>query len=74
MTAATLPGLLLRQAAERPDAVALREKEFGIWQSFTWAQYLERVRAFSLGLVALGLDKGPLSLNAIDFYIDQRNK
>jgi long-chain acyl-CoA synthetase len=38
--------------------VALREKEFGIWQSFTWADYLRHVREFSLGLVSLGLQRG----------------
>ena len=38
-----------------PDKVALREKEFGIWQSFTWREYHDHVRDFSLGLVALGL-------------------
>ena len=54
----TLPGLLARRAAKRPDEVALREKEFGIWQETTWAEYLDRVRAFALGLVALGAGKG----------------
>ena len=54
----TLPSLLLKQARERPDATALREKEFGIWQAFTWSEYLERVRNFSLGLVELGLERG----------------
>ena len=54
----TLPALLVRQSRERGDAVALREKEFGIWQSYSWNDYLERVRCFSLGLVALGLERG----------------
>ena len=54
----TLPGLLARHAAEHPDDVALREKEFGIWQKTTWAGFLGRVRAFSLGLVELGVGKG----------------
>jgi len=55
----TLPKLLVEQA-KRLGArkVALREKEFGIWQSFTWADYLRRVREFSLGLVSLGLQRG----------------
>ena len=55
---ATLPGLLARRAADRPHDVALREKEFGIWQEITWAGYLSRVRAFSLGLTELGVEKG----------------
>jgi long-chain acyl-CoA synthetase len=55
----TLPQLLVRNAERFGDRkVALREKEFGIWQEFTWAAYLARVRSFSLGLVALGLPKG----------------
>ncbi|MDE0358270.1 MAG: AMP-binding protein [Gammaproteobacteria bacterium] len=54
----TLPGLLAGHAASRPDEVALREKEFGIWQEITWAEYLGRVRAFSLGLTELGAEEG----------------
>ena len=57
-SAHTLPGLLARRAAGRPDEVALREKEFGIWQEITWAEYLRRVRAFSLGLTELGAEEG----------------
>ena len=55
---ATLPGMLARRAEEDPDGVALREKEFGIWQEITWAGFLARVRAFSLGLAELGTEKG----------------
>ena len=54
----TLPGLLAGHAASRPGEVALREKEFGIWQEITWAEYLARVRAFSLGLSELGVERG----------------
>ena len=54
----TLPGLLAGHAVSRPDEVALREKEFGIWQEITWAEYLGRVRAFSLGLTELGAEEG----------------
>ena len=55
----TLPGLLLRNAEQFGDGqVALREKEFGIWQRVTWQQYLEHVRDFSLGLSAIGLQPG----------------
>ena len=38
--------------------IALREKDLGIWQSITWAQYLEKVKYFSLGLVSLGFKAG----------------
>ncbi len=54
----TLPGLLVRRARRHPNGIALREKEFGIWQELTWAQFLTRVRAFALGLAGLGVGKG----------------
>jgi len=58
-TAQSLPELLVRNAARFGDErVALREKEYGIWQSVTWQQYLAHVREFSLGLTALGLKSG----------------
>ncbi|MDQ7028982.1 MAG: long-chain fatty acid--CoA ligase [Ardenticatenia bacterium] len=54
----TLPKLLVANAQRFGDRVALREKEFGIWQTLSWAEYLDRVRAFSLGLIRLGLQRG----------------
>jgi long-chain acyl-CoA synthetase len=54
----TLPGLLVRRAAETPNEVALREKHRGIWREVSWNGYLERVKRFSLGLRALGLERG----------------
>jgi long-chain acyl-CoA synthetase len=54
----TFPKLLLRQAAERPDGVALRRKRFGIWQTYTWQQYALDVRDVALGLAELGLGPG----------------
>ena len=54
----TLPGLLAGHAANRPGEVALREKEFGIWQEITWAEHFRRVRTFSLGLTELGAERG----------------
>lgn len=56
--ALTLPGLLAFRAARTPDAVALREKEFGIWQEITWAGYLDRVRRFALGMAEMGVRAG----------------
>jgi long-chain acyl-CoA synthetase len=41
-----------------PGAVALREKEYGIWQRVTWADHLGHVRRCCLGLVSLGLARG----------------
>ncbi|MCB1477758.1 MAG: AMP-binding protein [Rhodobiaceae bacterium] len=54
----TFPKLLLRNAALFGDRPAMREKDLGIWQTWTWSQMLEEVRAFSLGLRALGLQAG----------------
>lgn len=54
----TLPKLLLRQAEQIGEHTALREKEFGIWQTVTWRQFAARVRDFALGLHALGLRRG----------------
>ncbi len=53
----TLPRFLVRNARKYQDTrVALREKEFGVWQSFTWKDYLDHVRWFCLGLLSLGLE------------------
>jgi long-chain acyl-CoA synthetase len=54
----TFPKLLVRKAAELGSKTALREKEFGIWQSTSWQQYHDHVRDFSLGLISLGLERG----------------
>lgn len=51
----TLPRLLQQNADKYgQDKVALREKEYGIWQNVSWRQYQERVKHFALGLAALG--------------------
>jgi long-chain acyl-CoA synthetase len=44
--------------ARFPNKAAYREKEFGIWQSWTWAQAAEEIEAIAMGLLALGLNKG----------------
>ncbi|HTQ75049.1 MAG TPA: AMP-binding protein [Burkholderiales bacterium] len=54
----TFPRLLLRQAEIRPDRPAMREKDLGIWQTWTWAQALEEVRALACGLAAQGFRRG----------------
>jgi long-chain acyl-CoA synthetase len=54
----SLPGLLLHNAAQRPDGVALREKRLGRWQETTWAQYATRAARAGLGLRALGVQPG----------------
>ncbi len=55
----TFPQLLLERAKEFGNKkIALREKEFGIWQPVTWQEYLEHVKYFCLGLTSLGLERG----------------
>lgn len=50
-----LPQQLLHWAAQRPDETALRQKQFGIWQPISWAEYARQSRWFGLGLLQLGL-------------------
>jgi len=54
----TLPKLLLHNATRWPGRPAMREKEFGIWNVYTWADYRDRVREIALGLAALGVRRG----------------
>ena len=58
MTQSTLPRLLRRNAEQMAGRPAIREKNHGIWQTFTWAQYWEEVRDFALGLAAHGFRRG----------------
>jgi long-chain acyl-CoA synthetase len=51
----TIPHLFLDKVRKFGDRVALREKEFGVWQEISWNQYSRHVRHFCLGLVRLGL-------------------
>jgi long-chain acyl-CoA synthetase len=54
----TLPKLFLRKSAERGERIAMREKDFGIWQRYSWSDY--RAHAFDIanGLLSLGLERG----------------
>jgi len=54
----TFPRLLLKHAAERPNASAMREKEYGIWQTLNWQQMAELVRSIACGLHQAGLRRG----------------
>ncbi|MDB5891300.1 MAG: AMP-dependent synthetase and ligase [Polaromonas sp.] len=55
---ATFPRLLLRHAAERPEAPAMREKEYGIWQAHSWAGMATLVEHIACGLHLTGLHRG----------------
>ncbi len=54
----SIPGLLARNAQDFGDKPAYREKEFGIWQSWTWSETLYQVDSLALGLLTLGAEKG----------------
>ena len=56
--ATTFPRLLQKHASERPQDPALREKEYGIWQTWSWQRALGDVRALASGLAALGFTPG----------------
>src|SRR5690349_24444789 len=54
----TLPRLMRRNARELGDRPAIREKDRGIWQTWSWRQYLDQVRDLALGLASLGFRRG----------------
>ena len=51
----TFPQLLLKHAAERPAAPAMREKKYGIWQACSWADMARQVEHIACGLHQAGL-------------------
>ncbi len=53
----TFPRLMLDHAKQRPNAPALREKVYGIWQTTTWAELAQLVRSFACGLAAAGVQR-----------------
>ncbi|WP_264213967.1 AMP-binding protein [Leisingera thetidis] len=54
----SLPALLQRNAVQFANAPAYREKEFGIWQCWTWSEAAKEIEALALGLVNLGVNEG----------------
>ncbi|EKS36453.1 long-chain fatty acid--CoA ligase [Afipia broomeae] len=54
----TYPKMLRLNASEHGNEIALREKDFGLWRVFTWNDYQNRVRDFTLGMVELGIKRG----------------
>jgi len=54
----TFPKILLHNADVFGDRTAVREKDFGIWQSWTWSQVRDNIRDLSLGMKELGLQPG----------------
>ena len=56
----SIPQLLRWRVQNTGDKVALREKDFGCWNSYTWNQYYDYVRKTGLGLLEVGLKKGDI--------------
>lgn len=55
----TLPKLLIRNAQKYGHRrTAISEKDYGIWQSYSWSDYLKQVKEFALGLAGLGFQRG----------------
>lgn len=58
VTGMTMPQVLKRHADTRGDSLALRAKDYGLWQRTTWKQYFETARLLAIGLYALGFRAG----------------
>ena len=58
INAATLPHLFFQQAKTQRDRIALRRKEFGIWNHITWDEYGKMVKKTAAGLIHAGLQPG----------------
>jgi len=54
----TFPRLLLQHATQRPQAAAMREKEYGIWQTLAWSELARLVEHLACGLHQAGLQRG----------------
>jgi len=54
----TIPKLLIENARRLRGRPSIRHKDFGIWHTWTWDQVLDEIRAFSIGLGSLGLQRG----------------
>jgi len=54
----TFPKLLEHQRRTRPNKPAIREKDFGIWQTYTWGHVAQQVRDLAAGLFSIGVQRG----------------
>ena len=55
----TFPKILLDNVKKFPPTkIAIREKDYGVWQSYSWQDYLDQARDFALGLASLGFKRG----------------
>ena len=54
----TIPQIIRDNSVKWSGRTAMCMKRFGIWQRYTWKQYYDQVKYFSLGLVSLGMERG----------------
>jgi len=54
----TLPKLFRQNCRKFGSAIAIRERDFGIWEEYTWTDYYHRSRQAGCALMALGVDAG----------------
>jgi long-chain acyl-CoA synthetase len=54
----SFPGLFFSQVARYQDRVALRHKDYGIWNRISWKEYGAMVRLVAAGLISLGVQRG----------------
>ena len=54
----TLPQLFRKRCTELSDQIAMREKDFGIWNSYSWTDYYEAAQQLGAAMMALGLKPG----------------
>jgi len=71
----TLPQMLREQAKRVPDKVAIRQKDFGIWNPYTWKEYYNLSKRFGMALLSIGFKTGSrvgvLSENRVEWVISQ---
>lgn len=56
----TVPRVFQQRVDELPDKVVIREKDFGIWNEYTWSDWGEQAQLVGLGLKSLGLERGDI--------------
>ena len=66
----SLPRLFRKRCAELGDKLAMREKEFGIWNRFSWADYYARAQELGAGLMHLGVAPG----NVVSIIAENRKE
>ena len=54
----TIPKLIMRNYEKWGQRTAMCMKNFGVWKRYSWTEYYEKVKYFSLGLISLGLEPG----------------